>query len=40
MREKQAIVAEHEEMLKKLRDKYGTFSDSALLIREERDTRG
>ena len=40
MREKQAIFAEHVEMLNKLRDKYGTFSDSAILIREERDTRG
>jgi len=39
-REKRAVVAEHEEMLKKLRDKYGIFSDSAVLIREERDTRG
>jgi plasmid stability protein len=39
-REKRAIVAEHVEMLKKLRDKYGTFSDSAVLIRDERDTRG
>jgi hypothetical protein len=40
MREKRAIVAEHQEMLKQLRDKYGTFSDSVFLLREERDTRG
>ena len=39
-REKEQLVAEHMEMLKTLRDKYGTFSDSTLLIREDRDARG
>jgi plasmid stability protein len=39
-REKEQLVVEHLEMLKTLRDKYGTFSDSALLIREDRDARG
>jgi plasmid stability protein len=39
-REKEQFVAEHMEMLKRLRDKYGTFSDSTLYIREERDARG
>ncbi len=36
---KQATVAELRAALDELRDKYGTFSDSAALIREERDRR-
>jgi plasmid stability protein len=31
------MAAEHKEMLDRLRKKYGTFSDSALLLREMRD---
>ena len=40
MRRKSALVAELREMQEELRRKYGTFSDSTLLIREERDARG
>ena len=37
---KQALAAELRAGVNELRDKYGTFSDSAVLIREERDARG
>ncbi len=37
---RQAIVEEMRAALKELQDKYGTFSDSTILIREERDARG
>ena len=37
---RQAIVEEMRVGLKELHDKYGTFSDSTILIREERDARG
>jgi len=36
---KQALAEELRAGVKELRDKYGTFSDSAVLIREERDAR-
>jgi plasmid stability protein len=37
---KQALAAELRSGVDELREKYGTFSDSAVLIREERDARG
>jgi plasmid stability protein len=37
---KQAIAEEMRGQLEELRAKYGTFSDSAALIREDRDRRG
>jgi plasmid stability protein len=37
---KQQIAAEHRAALQELQNKYGVFSDSAALIREERDRRG
>ena len=37
---KQALAAELRAGVEELRNKYGTFSDSAVLIREERDRRG
>ncbi len=40
MRRKQARVEELRAMQEELRQKYGTFSDSAALIREERERRG
>jgi hypothetical protein len=38
--EKARLVTEHREMVARLRDRYGTFCDSATLIREDRDARG
>lgn len=40
MRPKQQMADELRAMQAELRKKYGTFSDSAVLIREERDRRG
>jgi plasmid stability protein len=40
MRPKQALAGELHQMQEELREKYGTFSDSTALIREERDRRG
>jgi plasmid stability protein len=40
VRSKRQVAAEHQDRLDRLRDKYGTFSDSAALIREMRDERG
>jgi antitoxin FitA len=40
MRPKQALAEELRRMRGELREKYGTFSDSAVLIREDRDARG
>jgi plasmid stability protein len=40
VREKQAFAERARVRLEKLRAKYGTFSDSAALIREERDSWG
>jgi plasmid stability protein len=40
LREKKALVDRAACRLEKLRQKYGTFSDSATLIREDRDARG
>jgi plasmid stability protein len=40
MRPKQALASELRQMREQLRNKYGTFSDSAALIREDRDKRG
>lgn len=40
LREKKALAARASARLEKLRQKYGTFSDSAALIREDRNTRG
>ena len=37
---KQALAEELRAGVKELRDKYGTFSDSTIGIREERDARG
>jgi len=37
---KQAIAAEMRTQRDTLRKKYGTFSDSAITIREDRDARG
>jgi plasmid stability protein len=39
-RRKQEIAADLRADLKQLQDKFGTFSDSAPLIRDARDTRG
>jgi plasmid stability protein len=39
-REKKALADRATARLDKLRQKYGTFSDSAALIREDRDARG
>jgi plasmid stability protein len=40
MRPKQELADELRQMRGELRAKYGTFSDSAILIREDRDARG
>lgn len=40
LRPKQALADELRRMRGELRQKYGTFSDSAALIREDRDERG
>jgi plasmid stability protein len=40
MRPKAELADELRRMRGKLRDKYGSFSDSAAIIREERDARG
>lgn len=40
LREKRALAERAAARLDKLRQKYGVFSDSALLIREDRDARG
>lgn len=40
MRPKQELAGELRDMREQLRKKYGTFSDSAALIREDRDSRG
>lgn len=40
MRPKQELANELRQMQEELRKKYGTFSDSAALIREDRDARG
>jgi antitoxin FitA len=40
MRPKLELANELRQMREELRKKYGTFSDSALLIREDRDSRG
>lgn len=40
LRPKRELAGQLREMRAQLRDKYGTFSDSAALIREDRDTRG
>jgi plasmid stability protein len=40
MRPKQELADELRQMRSELREKYGTFSDSAILIREDRDARG
>jgi plasmid stability protein len=40
LREKSTLADRAAQRLEKFRDKYGTFSDSAALIREDRDTRG
>jgi len=40
LRPKQELAAELRGMLDELRDRYGTFSDSAAIIREMRDERG
>jgi plasmid stability protein len=37
---KRQMAAEHKELLDRLKKKYGTFSDSAQLIRDMRDERG
>jgi plasmid stability protein len=38
--EKKALADRATARLDKIREKYGTFSDSAAFIREDRDTRG
>lgn len=38
--QKRALAGEMRAGLEELRSKYGTFSDSAALIREDRDRRG
>jgi plasmid stability protein len=40
MRPRQEFAGELRKMREELRTKYGTFSDSAALIREDRDSRG
>jgi plasmid stability protein len=40
MRPKQELAGELRRMREELRKKYGTFSDSVALIREDRDRRG
>jgi antitoxin FitA len=40
MRPKERMAEEMRLMREELREKYGTFSDSAALIREDRDARG
>jgi plasmid stability protein len=40
MRPKQEMADELRRMRGELREKYGTFSDSTKLIREDRDSRG
>lgn len=40
MRPKRALAEELYRMREELRQKYGTFSDSAALIREDRESRG
>jgi antitoxin FitA len=40
MRPKRELANELRQMREELRKKYGTFSDSAVLIREDRDNRG
>ena len=39
-RPRQELASKLREMREELRNKYGTFSDSTALIREERDARG
>jgi plasmid stability protein len=40
MRPKQELARQLRQMREELRKKYGTFSDSAALIRQDRDARG
>jgi len=40
LRRKRVLVEELRQMQEELRQKYGTFSDSTIGIREERDARG
>lgn len=40
MRPRQELAEQLRGMRRELRDKHGTFSDSAALIREDRDARG
>ncbi len=40
LREKKAVADRAAARLEKLRKKYGVFSDSAFIIREDRDARG
>ena len=40
MRPKKELAGQLRRMRDELRDKYGSFSDSAALIREDRDSRG
>ncbi len=40
LRPKRELAEELRGMLSELREKYGTFSDSAVLIREDRESRG
>jgi plasmid stability protein len=40
MRPKQELAAKLRQMREELRQKYGTFSDSTALIRQDRDARG
>ena len=40
MRRKRVLIEELRQMQEELRQKYGTFSDSTIGIREERDARG
>ncbi len=40
MRPKLELADQLRQMREEMRNKYGTFSDSAALIREERDSRG
>jgi plasmid stability protein len=40
LRPKQALADELRRMRGELRQKYGTFTDSAALVREDRDERG
>ena len=40
LRPKQELASELRQMRGELRQKYGTFSDSTALLREDRDSRG